>query len=361
MRKIMDKNYVSWIGELKQKFQQAQIKAAVQVNRALLEFYWNLGSEIVDKEKRATWGSGFMKQVSDDLRAEFLEVKGFSYENLRYVKRWYLFYTTEESNLGTSCSQIDTEVLFQIPWGQNLVIISKCKNKTEAFYYAKETIQNGWSRAILGMQIESKLYEREGKGIHNFDIHLPKPQSDLAKQLLKDPFNFEFLTLTKDFQEVELERGLVTHITQFLLELGQGFAYVGKQVKITIEDENFYLDLLFYHLKLRCHVVIELKAVAFMPEFAGKLNFYLSAVDEQLKHPSDNPTIGILLCKSKKKTIVEYALRNMDTPIGVSEYQITQALPENLKSALPSVAEIEAELDGINLEIKKNLGGLKYE
>ncbi len=261
------------------------------------------------------------------------------------------------TNLATSCCQIENKeqvvpnlntcpypALFKIPWGQNIVIISKCKTVEEALFYVKETIDNGWSRAVLTHQIESGLYARSGKAITNFETHLPAPQSDLANQLLKDPYNFEFLTLTKDFKERELELGLIEHIAQFLLELGAGFAYVGRQVPLNVGDREFFIDLLFYHTKLRCYVVIELKAVEFEPEFAGKLNFYLNAVDGELKHEQDAPTIGILLCKNKNKMVAEYALKNVQTPMGVSEYEITESLPENLKSSLPSVEEIEAEL-----------------
>lgn len=358
MTKISETHYHHWINDLKLKFQQAQIKASVKVNSTLLEYYWELGADIVEKQKNTTWGSGFLRQLSADLMTEFPSVKGFSERNLKFIRQWYLFYCNaipkqsvsvseaQEQKGKQAVSQLD--LLFRVPWGHNIRIVQQAKDVQEALFYVQKTSEHNWSRDVLSMQIKSKLFEREGKAINNFDVHLPKPQSDLAKQIVKDPFNFEFLTLTQDFQEAELERGLVTHITQFLLELGQGFAYVGKQVKLSVEDDDFYLDLLFYHLKLRCYVVIELKAVAFKPEFAGKLNFYLSAVDEQIKHPTDNPTIGILLCKSKKKTIVEYALRNMETPMGVSEYQITHALPEQFKSVLPSVEEIEAELGGLD-------------
>lgn len=342
MNNITTPDYKEWLATLKNKFQQAQIKASVKVNVTLLDFYWDLGGDIVEKQKSTVWGSGFLKQLSADLSSEFPNVKGFSERNLKFIRQWFLFYTAQKGKQAVS----QLELLFQIPWGHHVHIIQKCKTEDEAFFYVAKTSEYGWSRAILTLQIESRLYEREGKALTNFEHHLPKPQSDLAGQLLKDPYNFEFLTLTKDFQEAELEQGLVDHITQFLIELGNGFAYVGKQVKLTVGDEDFYLDLLFYHLKLRCYVVVELKAVAFMPEFAGKLNFYLAAVDGELKQEQDNPTIGILLCKSKNKTIVEYALKNMNTPMGISEYQITQALPENFKSVLPSVEEIEAEFGG---------------
>lgn len=234
--------------------------------------------------------------------------------------------------------------LIQIPWGHNLVIISKANSQQEALYYIAVTQKHGWSRSVLIHQIESGLYQREGQAISNFDQTLPSEQSDLVQQSLKDPYLFDFLTLTQDYNERELEQGLVKHITQFLLELGAGFAYMGKQVPITVGDSDFYLDLLFYHTQLHCYVVIELKATAFAPEHAGKLNFYLNAVDAQLKQAGDQPTIGLLLCKNKDKLIAEYALKGIDKPIGVSEYQLTQALPDNLKPSLPSIEELEAEL-----------------
>lgn len=336
---LLTTEYRSWLKDLKEKVRLSQIKAAVKVNSTLLEFYWELGADIIDKQKSAAWGSGFLDQLSRDLVSEFKEMKGFSKNNLQYIVRWYLFYNKDDVNV----EQV-VPYLFQIPWGQNLQIISKCKTENEAIYYVFKTIENGWSRAVLTHQIECGLYGRSGKAITNFSEHLPKPQSDLAKQLLKDPYNFDFLTLTENYKERELEQGLVEHMTQFLLELGGGFAYVGKQVEITVGDRDFYIDLLFYHTKLRCYVVIELKAVEFEPEHAGKLNFYLAAVDGELKHELDAPSIGILLCKSKNKTVVEYALRDINSPIGVSEYELTQSLPEELQSSLPSIEEIEAEL-----------------
>lgn len=351
--KIVSAEYKNWLKDLKDRFQQAQIKAAVRVNSTLIEFYWNLGAEIIEKEKTATWGSGFLKQLSKDLVTEFPDIKGFSYENLRYVKRWFLFYTKEDAKMGTTCSQnekweqpVPYPELFSIPWGHNLVIISKCSTVEEALFYVRNTTQYGWSRSVLTLQIESNLYTREGKAITNFETHLPAADSDLAQQVIKDPYNFEFVTLTKDFKERELEKGLMEHTEKFLLELGQGFAFVGRQYKLPLSDKEFYCDLLFYHLELRCFVVIDLKTGGFMPEYAGKMNFYCNIVDDQLRKEGDAPTIGMILCKSKDKVIVEYALKRVDAPMGVSEYQITEALPDELKSALPSVEEIEAELGG---------------
>lgn len=334
-----DANYKAWLKGIKQSFAQAQLKAAVSVNTALLEFYWQLGGEIVEKQKNSQWGDGFLAQLSHDLMAEFPDIKGFSKRNLEQVRRWYSFWSDVPAIAKQAASQ-----LVQIPWWHNVVIVTKCKSTAEALYYVQSTQQHGWSRNVLVHQIESGLYQREGKAITNFGQTLPPLQSDLAQQTLKDPYVFDFLSLTKHYNERELEQGLTQHITQFLLELGAGFAYVGKQVPLTVGEKDFYIDLLFYHLKLRSYVVIELKAGEFTPEHAGKLNFYLTAVDKQLKTEHDNPSIGLLLCKEKDKLVAEYALTDVNKPIGISEYQLTQALPDNLKSSLPSIEEIEAEL-----------------
>jgi len=338
--------YKVWIKDLKQKVRQAQLKAAVSVNTALLEFYWNLGADIVEKQKVASWGSGFLKQLSMDLIAEFPDMKGFSEANLHYIRRWFLFYNKGLTNSGTACARISSQAaaeLTKIPWGHNRVIISKCNNTEDALFYVQKAIENGWSRSVLVHQIESGLYKRAGKAVTNFPQTLPEIQSDLAQQLLKDPYNFDFLTLTEDYNERELEKGLLEHITKFLLELGAGFAFVGKQKALKVGVKDFYIDLLFYHIKMHCYVVVELKTVDFEPEFAGKLNFYIKAVDEQIKTDRDEPTIGILLCKSRDKIVVEYALSDIHKPIGISEYQLTHILPDNLKSSLPSIEEIEAE------------------
>jgi len=360
--------YRSWIGELKQKYQQTQIKASISVNTHLLSFYWELGFEIVERQKSTQWGSGFLKQLSADLIAEFPETKGFSYNNLTYIKRWYLFYNQPLADSTTACGNIEPDSpspsaseklaqlvpllsdlpsaseVVQIPWGHNRVIISKCSSIKEALYYVRQTLTHGWSRAVLTHQIESDLFKREGSATSNFATTLPPAQSDLAQQTLKDPYIFDFLTLTKDHNERDLEHQLTDHISKFLIELGAGFAYLGRQVPIQVSERDFYLDLLFYHARLHCYVVIELKTGDFEPEFAGKLNFYLKAVDENLRHERDEPTIGILLCKTKDKLIAEYALSDINKPIGVSEYRLTQSLPDNLKPSLPSIEEWEAEL-----------------
>ncbi len=346
---LSTKEYRNWLKELKQKVRQAQIKAAVKVNTTLLEFYWELGADIVEKQKSASWGSGFLKQLSKDLTAEFPYMKGFSEANLNYIRRWFLFYNREIKS-GTTCATItkqDITQLFKIPWGHNRVIISKCKSKEQALFYVNKTIENGWSRSVLIHQIESKLYKRQGKAITNFAETLPSPQSDLAGELIKDPYNFDFLSLRENYNERELESALLDHITKFLLELGSGFAFIGRQKALQVGKREFFIDLIFYHIKMQCYVVVELKTVDFEPEFAGKLNFYIKAIDEEIKTERDHPTIGILICKSKDKTVVEYALSDIYKPMGVSEYQLIQSLPDNLKSSLPSIEEIEAEFEKV--------------
>lgn len=340
--------YEDWLKNLKQKVRQAQLKAAVKINSTLLEFYWDLGIDIIERQKNTSWGSGFLKQLSKDLISEFPDIAGFSKRNLERIRRWHIFYSQENPIAPQAVSQ-----LFQIPWGHNILIVSKSDNIDQALFYVQNTIKNGWSRSVLTHQIESGLYDREGKALTNFSQTLPQPQSDLAQQIIKDPYNFDFLTLTKNYNERELEIGLLDHITKFLLELGAGFSFVGKQKYLKVGEKEFYLDLLFYHTKMHCFVVIELKTVDFEPEFAGKLNFYIKAVDEQIKTDRDEPTIGILLCKGRDKVVVEYAISDIHKPMGVSEYQLTQTLPDNLKSSLPSIKELEAELgNGGGNEIK---------
>jgi predicted nuclease of restriction endonuclease-like (RecB) superfamily len=361
-----DAQYKKWIADLKAKIRSVQIKAALSVNKELLTFYWELGTDIVQKQTATRWGDGFLKQLSSDLMAEFPDIKGFSRRNLELIRQWYCFWTTDAPIAKQLVSQIESHInqqvtsqsvplpidqqpvgqIIRIPWGHNIAIISKCKSIKEALYYAQQTSENNWSRSVLVHQIESGLYLREGKAITNFAVTLPKPLSDLALQTLKDPYIFDFMTMSKKYDERDLEKGLVDHITHFLLELGAGFAYIGRQFPIQVGERDFFIDLLFYHTRLHCYVVIELKTVDFEPEHTGKLNFYIKAIDEQLHKEGDSPTIGILLCKSKDKLVAEYALSDIHKPIGVSEYQLTQSLPENLKSSLPSIEEIEAELAG---------------
>ena len=341
---LQNTDYKDWLVELKSKIRSVQLKAAVAVNSALIEFYWDLGKMITEKQAQTTWGDKLIDQVAKDLKSEFQDMTGLSNSNLKYCKRFYIFY---QYVIGQQpVDQFRQQLVAQIPWGHNILIFSKSSDVEEAMFYVQMTIENSWSRDILGLQIKSSLYQRQGKAIHNFKQTLPDPMSDLAGQLLKDPYNFDFLTLTENYKERELENALVENVTKFLLELGSGFAYVGKQVPLEVGGEEFFIDLLFYHLKLRAYIVIELKVKDFIPEYAGKLSFYLSAANDLLKHPTDNPTIGLLICKNKNDIIAEYALKNINQPIGVTEYQLTKLFPEEFKSSLPSIEEIENELRG---------------
>lgn len=345
-------DYQIFIRDIKNHIQCAQIKAATAVNQALLHLYWDMGKKIVAKQQAAVWGDGFLVQMSRDLTIEFPDIKGFSKRNLELMRQWYRFWADEPAIAKQLASQLPASEndllasIFQIPWWHNIVIFRATKNQEEALFYVQKTIQNNWSRTVLTHHIESGLYQREGKAITNFDATLPAHQSDLARQLLKDPYHFDFLMLREKHDEQELENALLTHITRFLLELGAGFSYLGRQYRLEIAGDEFFMDLLFYHVRLHCYVVIELKTVKFKPEFAGKLNFYISSVDAVLKTEHDQPTIGILICKSKNDTVVEYTLRDVDKPIGVSEYTILRQLPDSFRSSLPTIEEIEAELGG---------------
>jgi predicted nuclease of restriction endonuclease-like (RecB) superfamily len=340
--KIENIHYQNFIKELKTKIQTSQIKASIKVNEELLKLYWEIAKMIVYKQKESSWGDNLIEQVSKDLKREFPNIKGFSKTNLLYMKKWYLFWSDE--NLPQLVGEI-----FKVPWGHNREIITKLKKHDEAIFYIQKTVQNGWSRTVLLHQIESELYKRDGKAVSNFEAKLPQPQSDLAKATLKDPYSFDFLTLSERYNEKELEDALTQQMTHFLLELGSGFAFVGRQYRLSIGGDEFFIDLLFYHIKLRCYVVVELKTTKFKPDFVGQLNFYVSAIDGELRSKEDNPTIGILICKSKNNTVVEYALKSIENPIGVSQYQLVNKLPKELKSKLPSIEEIEAELRGVEL------------
>lgn len=349
---VGDVGYVAFMRDVKQRILSSQIKAAVKVNQELLLLYWDLGEQIVEKQRQANWGDGFLEQMSKDLRNEFPEMKGFSYRNLRLVRQWVLFWTPiwQQVVAKLDNTEFAQQLVSKIPWSHNQVIINKIKDGNEALFYVRKTIENNWSRVVLTHQIESGLYQRDGKAITNFEKTLPAPQSDLAGQMLKDPYCFDFLMLREKHDEQELENALSDHIARFLLELGAGFSFLGRQYRIELEGDEYFMDMLFYHVQLHCYVVVELKTIKFKPEFAGKLNFYTSAVDGLLKAEQDNPSIGILICKSKNDTVVEYALKDINKPIGVSEYMITQNLPDELKSSLPSIEELEAELDRTILE-----------
>lgn len=328
--------YSSWIKSLKTKIRAVQNKVAFTINSQLLELYWELGRELALRQKDTSWGSKYMDATAKELRSAFPQIKGFSRRNLYAMRQWYMFYSQE--------SEFVPHGVAQLPWGHNRLIISKVKNIEEAKFYIKEVIANGWDRDTLEIQIGNGLYQKVGKAITNFDKTLPENQSKLAKERLKDPYNFDFLGLEDDALEKAVEDELVKHITKFLLELGKGFAFMGRQYKIEISETDYFIDLLFYHVELRCYVVIELKAGKFKPEHAGKLNFYLSAVDTQIKRGSDNQTIGILLCKKKDKIEAEYALRDLNKPMGISEYRLTELIPDKIKSKLPSIEELENQL-----------------
>ena len=347
---IKNGEYRDLIHKLKSHIQSAQIKAAISVNKELLITYWFIAEQILEKQQTARWGDGLIKQVSQDLQQAFPDIKGFSVRNLELMRKWHRYWVQADEMTKQVVSQLDQAPIFQIPWGQNLLIVSKSSSTKEALFYVQKTIENNWSRAVLTHQIASHLFERQGKVLNNFENHLPSPQSDLAQQTLKDPYCFDFLMLSEKHNEKELEAALTENISQFLLELGAGFAFVGKQYQLQVSDKDFYIDLLFYHLKLRCYIVIELKTTEFKPEYVGKLNFYISAVDDLLAREEDKATIGLLICQSKDKTIVEYALKKTGQAMGVSEYQLTQQLPKDFQSSLPSIEEIEAEIGEVGDE-----------
>ncbi|TLS77566.1 DUF1016 domain-containing protein [Mariprofundus erugo] len=329
--------YADWLAELKTRIHSAQQRATLAVNRELVLLYWQIGRDILARQAQAGWGAKVIERLAQDLRLAFPEMKGFSPRNLKYMRAFAEAWSDAE---------FVQQVVAQIPWGHNVVLLDRLNTPQERHWYAVKAIENNWSRNVLAMQIESRLLERSGQAVTNFSASLPKPQSDLARESLKDPYRFDFLNLTEEAQEREIEHALVNHVTEFLLELGAGFAFVGRQVLLNVGGDEFFIDLLFYHLKLRCYVVIELKAGKFKPEHLGQLGFYLTAVDAQVKDARDGPTIGMLLCKSKNKIVAEYALRDNAQPIGVAEYQLVASLPPELQTSLPSIEQIERELGG---------------
>lgn len=339
---LLPDGYDDFLHNLKERIRTAQVRAALAVNRELVLLYWQIGSEILERQQREGWGAKVIEKLSADLRHEFPEMKGFSRSNLMYMRAFAEAYMDEE---------IIQRSVGQLPWRHNIALLEKLKSLEMRLWYGEKTIENGWSRDVLVYQIESKLFERQGGAITNFERTLSKPQSDFAQQLIKDPYHLDFLSLGENAQERDLEQGLVTHIRDFLLELGVGFSFVGSQYHLEVDGEDYYLDLLFYHLKLRCFIVIDLKMGEFQPEFTGKMNFYVSAVDDHLRHPDDQPTIGIILCKSKSKTKAEYALRNLNTPIAVS----THRLPQQLQESLPSVEQLEMKLSALVSSVQDDL------
>ena len=363
-----NRDFKSWVSQLKQDIRSAQIKAAIKVNTELLRLYWRMGADICEKQKSASWGDGWLKELSRELMTEFPDMKGFSHRNLQYIRQWYLFYNQENTivqqvvaqledvnvqqhvaKLGDDMrqqhvAQISEDVFFSVPWGHHLYIISQCKDVSRAVFYLKKTVENGWSRAVLLNFLDTNLYERQGKAVNNFNRLLANPQSELAAQTLKDPYNFDFLTLDGEYRERELEHALTHNVTRFLLELGTGFAFVGSQVPLQVGEDTVYPDLLFYHLELRCYVVVELKVTKFKGEHLGQLGVYVSAVNHIKKKPTDNPTIGLLICKTKNNVMAQYALESTNQPIGISEYQLSKLMPEHIQSQLPTIEDIEATL-----------------
>ena len=337
------KDYANVLQSIKKQIQESQVKAALAANKELIKLYWSIGKTIAAKQKESGWGAGVIERLANDLQNEFPGIEGFSRTNIFRMRAFYEAYQKIPQLVG----QIEELPIFNIPWGHNAVLVEKIKDLNLKLWYAQKAIENGWSRSMLETWIKSKLHSRQGKAVTNFSRTLPAPHSDIAQQSLKDPYLFDFLTLQEEHIERDVEQGLIDHIQSFLLELGKDFSFVGRQYHIEVEGDDYYFDLLFYHLKLRCYIVIELKSTAFKPEYAGKLNFYLSAVDDLLRHKDDAPTIGLLLCKTKKNFTVEYALRDINKPIGVADYEakIIRNLPKNLKSSLPTIEEIEAEFE----------------
>ena len=336
---LLPSSYAPLLADLKGRVRAAQMRATLSVNRELILLYWHIGREIVRAQKVEGWGAKVVQRLAEDLAHEFPEMNGWSYRNLLFMREFSAAYADAE---------IVKQLVSQLPWGTNILLMQRAKDPAARLWYARKAVEHGWSRAVLTVQIELRLHERSGKAITNFEHTLPPAQSDMARELLKDPYNFDFLTLGEAAQERDLERGLVEHVQALLLEMGAGFAFVGRQVHLEVGDEDFYLDLLFYHLRLRCFVVVDLKMKPFEPEFVGKMNFYLSAVDDQMRHEHDAPTIGLLLCKDAKNRLkVEYALRDVKKPIGVAQWQtrLVESLPKKLRGSLPTIADIERELN----------------
>jgi predicted nuclease of restriction endonuclease-like (RecB) superfamily len=335
MNPLLPADYPQFLTELKTRIRQTQVRAALAVNAELVQLYWHIGYRILQQEQQRGWGAKVVVQLAADLRTAFPDLTGFSPRNLRYMKSFAAAWPDEA---------ILQQLAAKLPWFHNCLLLDKVKVSAEREWYARQTIEHGWSRNVLAAQVESGLYHRQGRAVSNFTRTLPAPQSELAQQVLKDPYTFDFLSLGAQAQERDLERGLLAHVRSFLLELGKGFALVGSQYHLEVGGQDYYLDLLFYHLQLRCFVIIDLKMGEFKPEDSGKMNFYLAAADDLLRHPSDQPTIGLILCKSQNRVVSEYALRGLSQPIGVAEWQLTRALPAELLRSLPTTEELDAAL-----------------
>jgi predicted nuclease of restriction endonuclease-like (RecB) superfamily len=328
---LHSKTYAVLLQNLKQEISTSRIRAHLSVNKEMIHLYWRIGNQILERQKEEGWGSKVIENISKDLRKEFPEMTGLSARNLKYMQRFAREFLELE---------IVQQLVAQIPWGHVCVIMDKVGIDEQRLWYIGKTIENGWSRNVLSIQIQSQLYSRDGKSINNFQSTLPAPQSDLVASIIKDPYNLEFLDIKGKFHERELEEKLIDHIRKFLLELGQGFAFIGNQYHVELEGEDYYMDLVFYHVKLKCYVVIELKTGKFKPEYAGKLNFYLNLMDRRVKDDSDNPTIGLILCEEKRSITVEYAIEGINKPMGVSQFKLTEQLPDKLKQYLPTAEEL---------------------
>ena len=340
---VSTKEYVQFLVEIKKAIKTAQVKAIFAVNRELLKLYWFIGHAIVNKQKEYEWGSNVIEKLAKDLQNEFPGLSGFSRTNVFNMRAFYLAYEKVQQAAG----QLEELPFFNIPWWHNIILIAKLKDYEQRLWYAQKAIEHGWSRSMLEHWIKSDLYRRDGKAITNFQKRLPVPDSDIAQQSFKDPYLFDFLTLKDNHREHDLEQGLMDNVEKLLLEMGKGFALIGRQYHLEVDGDDYYIDLLFFHVKLKCYVVVELKARAFDSRDIGQLNFYLSAVDDLVRDPEHNPTIGLLLCKTKKNFTAEYALRGINRPIGVAEYEleIIKKLPKALKSDLPTIEEIESEFE----------------
>lgn len=347
---LLPLGYTDLLRDLKQRIQQAQLRTVLNVNKEIIKLYWDIGKIIVEKQKQQKWGAKVTERLGEDLQKNFPGIEGFSKRNIFRMRSFYLAYPIVPQPV----AQLEDLPIFSIPWGHNTVLLEKVKDPSTRLWYAQKTLEKGWSRSTLEMWIESNLHKREGKASTNFQTTLPKPHSDLAQQAMHDPYIMDFIMVTEEAKEREIEKGLMAHLQKFLLELGDGFAFIGKQVPLTVEGTTSYLDLLFYHTKLKCFIVIEIKAKEFNPRDTGQLNYYLGAVDSIFRQPEDRPTIGILLCKTKKKLMVEYAISQINRPISVSSYElIVKSLPKELKPSLPTVEQIEAELSSIEISPAK--------
>lgn len=334
---ILDKNYTEWVADLSKRYRSSQIKAAVSVNEELLKFYWSLGRDIVERQAENKYGKGFFNMLSRDLKSALPEAKGFSPKNLYYIRRFYLLYSG-------NFPQVEGN-LFKLPWGHHKILIDKYFDQPKtALFYVRKSVENGWSRAVLDHYLDTGLHLRQGKAVSNFSTQLPQPTGELAQELTKDPYIFDFTNLTEPYKERELKDAFLAEITRFLLELGEGFAYVGKEYRLKVGETEQFTDLLFYNLKLRCYCVIEVKVTKFEPGHLGQLGMYVTAVNHLLKTDQDNPTIGLLVCKTKDNVLAQYSLEGYNLPLGISQYQLEKLLPENFKSTLPTIEEIESKL-----------------